>query len=283
MRESSSGSAAPFGSPFGPELACPHCLGPLTPVGGRHPLPSARCDRCARDYSADRGYLDFIGLQDPEHARVGPRMMHSRALAAVYERLWRPAFITLASAGLPDYAEEFAEIEAALAPAAGQPIVDLSCGPGFAGRRLAATRGFARVHGVDWSTAMLRQAVAAQHKVDIPAARAMTLLRADVVRLPFAPASVAGVHAGAALHMWPDPQGAIAEAARVLRPGGVFVASTFVQPNAPLRPLLGAFSAISGARVFESEELAGLCHAHGLGRFTARRRGALILFHTTRA
>jgi copper chaperone CopZ len=31
-----------------PELVCPHCLGALTPVGGRHPLPAARCDACER-------------------------------------------------------------------------------------------------------------------------------------------------------------------------------------------------------------------------------------------
>jgi ubiquinone/menaquinone biosynthesis C-methylase UbiE len=266
-----------------PELVCPHCLGALAPVGGRHPLPAARCDACERTYTADHGFLDFIGLPDPGEGRIGPRLMHSRALAAVYEKLWRPAFITIASAGLPDYAEEFAEIQAALGPAAGQPILDLSCGPGFTGRRLAATREFARVHGVDWSVAMLRQAVAAQHRDPAPATHAMTLLRADVVRLPFARASVAGVHAGAALHMWPDPPGALAEAARVLRPGGVFVASTFVHPRGGVRPLMGAFQAISGARVFESDELAGHCEAHGLTRFTARRRGALILFSATRA
>jgi ubiquinone/menaquinone biosynthesis C-methylase UbiE len=275
-----------------PELVCPHCLGALTPVGARHPLPAARCERCRRDYSADHGYLDFIGLPDtttatpgdtPGKGGIGPRLMHSRVLAAVYEKLWRPAFITLASAGPPDYAEEFAAIQAALAPAAGQPIVDLSCGPGFTGRRLAATREFARVHGVDWSIAMLRQAVTAQHRAHAAPAQTMTLLRADVVHLPFARSSVAGVHAGAALHMWPDPQGAFAEVARVLRPGGVLVASTFVQPHPSLRPLLGAFQAVSGARVFETDELAGHCEAHGLVHFTARRRGALILFSTTRA
>lgn len=267
------------------ELVCPHCLGALTPVGARHPLPAARCDRCDRDYSADLGFLDFIGAPpglDAGNASIGARLMHSRLLAAVYEKLWRPAFITVAGLGPPDYAEEFAAIQAALRPAAGGTVLDLSCGPGFTGRRLAASGEFARVYGVDWSVAMLQQAVAAQHRPGTPAAHAMSLVRADVVRLPFVRASVAGVHAGAALHLWPDPPGAIAEAARVLRPGGAFVASTFAYPRDVPRVVAGPF-ALAGARVFEADELAGHCQAHGLDRFTARRRGALIFFSAQRA
>jgi SAM-dependent methyltransferase len=272
--------------PLPPELVCPHCLGALAPVGGRHPLPAARCDRCAADFSADHGFLDFIGLPDPGVSQFGPRMMHSRALAAVYEKLWRPTFMTVAGLGRADYAEELATVLAALESAVDGTVVDLSCGPGFTGRRLVATGAFARVIGVDWSIAMLRQAVAAQAGDASPGAHAMALVRADVVRLPLATGGVAGVHAGAALHLWPDPPGAIAEAARVLRPGGAFVASTFVHPratNAPIRALFDVFMATTGTRVFEADELAGHCQAHGLVRFTAQRRGALILFSATRA
>lgn len=38
--------------------------------------------------------------------------------------------------------------------------------------------------------------------------------------------AVAALHAGAAIHCWPNPSAALAEISRVLRPGGVFVAST---------------------------------------------------------
>ena len=34
----------------------------------------------------------------------------------------------------------------------------------------------------------------------------VVLLRADVGRLPFATGSVAAIHAGAAIHCWPNPQ-----------------------------------------------------------------------------
>lgn len=50
---------------------------------------------------------------------------------------------------------------------------------------------------------------------------------------------MAAIHAGAAIHCWPNPQAALAEISRVLRPGGVFVASTFLNFTAPLGQLVG--------------------------------------------
>lgn len=266
-----------------PELACPNCLGALTADDGRRQdpravLPGLRCARCERSYTGEHGFVDFIGHLELGAAvtGIGPRLMHSRALASVYEKLWRPLFITIASGGRPDYAEELEHVFRWLAPAQDGVIADLSCGPGFTGRRLADSGMFTRVYGVDWSVAMLQRALAA----DDPR---LLLLRADVVRLPFARESLAGIHAGAALHMWPDPLSAIAEASRVLRPGGVLVASTFAHlPRGPLRRLGEGFSAVSSAHVFEVEELAGMCRAHALQGFTAERRGALILFSATR-
>ena len=64
-------------------------------------------------------------------------------------------------------------------------------------------------------------------------------MRADVGRLPFATGSVAALHAGAALHCWPNPAAAFAEISRVLAPGGVLVASTFLNGVAPLGQVVG--------------------------------------------
>ncbi|GFH16386.1 methyltransf_11 domain-containing protein, partial [Haematococcus lacustris] len=65
------------------------------------------------------------------------------------------------------------------------------------------------------------------------------LLRADVARLPFETGSVAAIHAGAAIHCWPNPQAALAEISRVLAPGGVFVGTTFMVAAAPLGAVVG--------------------------------------------
>ena len=56
---------------------------------------------------------------------------------------------------------------------------------------------------------------------------------------PLAAHAVAAIHAGAAIHCWPNPQAALAEISRVLRPGGTFVASTFLNMAAPLGQLVG--------------------------------------------
>jgi SAM-dependent methyltransferase len=260
-----------------PELVCPRCLGPLTALAAATAgPPPVACEGCACTYLADAGWLDFIGLPDPGAGRLGPRLMHSPAFAAVYERLWRPTFVAVASAGTADRGQEAEAVDEALAGAVAGVVVDLSCGPGFTGRRLAATGRFARVYGLDGSVAMLQRAAQARDP-------GLRLVRADVARLPFADASLAGVHAGAALHVWPDPPSAIAEVARTLRPGGVFVASTFAYPRlAVLRPLAASFQLVSGARVFEVEELAGHCRTHGLVDFTVERRGALIFFTAVR-
>lgn len=64
---------------------------------------------------------------------------------------------------------------------------------------------------------------------------------------------MAAVHAGAAIHCWPNPQAALAEISRVLRPGGVFVASTFLNFAAPLGQLVGdeLVQPLSQVRPFE--------------------------------
>jgi SAM-dependent methyltransferase len=63
--------------------------------------------------------------------------------------------------------------------------------------------------------------------------RTLALARADISRLPFVSGSIDAVHAAAAIHCWPSPACAVAEISRVLRPGGVFVASTFVADILP--------------------------------------------------
>lgn len=257
-----------------PELACPICCGPLGAEG-----PGASCPRCRRSYSGERGYLDFLPAVEEGEAGaglgLGPRLMHSPLLARVYERAWRPLFIAAASGGRPDYGAEFELVLSALAPAAGGVVVDLSCGPGFTGRRLAESGQFERVWGLDWSVPMLQRAAADNRGL-------MRLVRGDVARLPFQTSSLAGAHAGAAFHVWPDPSGAVAEVARVLRPGGAFVASTFAHTAGVRRALESAFAAAAQIRIFEAAELRGMLAAHGLHDFRSERRGSLILFWARR-
>merc|ERR1740130_2377637 len=92
-------------------------------------------------------------------------------------------------------------------------------------RRLAASGRYGRVLALDYSERMLtetRRRLREQQVTPMP-----ELCRADVASLPLQTGSVDAVHAGAAMHCWPQLEEGLAEIRRALRPGGVFFATTF--------------------------------------------------------
>lgn len=114
-----------------------------------------------------------------------------------------------------------ARARSAFVPAAPQAgtgqaaLLDIACGGGLFGP-YAAAKGY-RVVGVDLSEMSLREAL--RHGFD-------EVVRADVSELPFDDASFDVVTAGQCLEHVPDPYGVVAEACRVLRPGGTLIVDT---------------------------------------------------------
>jgi ubiquinone/menaquinone biosynthesis C-methylase UbiE len=107
-----------------------------------------------------------------------------------------------------------------LDPHPGQTVLEIGCGLGDDARRLAervAPRG--RVFGIDRSRRLLAQA-----RARTAAATGLAFVQADARALPFAPASVERCRIDRVLQHIRDPQRAIDEAARVLRPGGRLLA-----------------------------------------------------------
>ena len=130
------------------------------------------------------------------------------------------------------YSETADDIEAAVDRAAELPpggaLLDIGCGTGAFLRRLAATGHRGVLVGVDTS----RAAVDAVRGVP-----GVTGHLASATALPFADASFDAVTARHMLYHVPDPVAAIAEARRVLRPGGRFAAVVNVADATPM--LLG--------------------------------------------
>jgi 2-polyprenyl-6-hydroxyphenyl methylase/3-demethylubiquinone-9 3-methyltransferase len=107
-----------------------------------------------------------------------------------------------------------AEARARLIPPAsrsGAVLVDLGCGAGLMAPHVAG-KGYHHV-GVDLTTSALAQA----------AAHGVTTVRADAAEVPLADGCADVVTAGELLEHVTDPRAVVAEACRLLRPGGVLV------------------------------------------------------------
>jgi SAM-dependent methyltransferase len=106
--------------------------------------------------------------------------------------------------------------------------LDVGCGPGHTALALAPR--VASVVGIDLSEAMLEQARG------LAAARGLANLefrRADVERLPFEDGSFDVVASRQSAHHYADIAAAVAELARVLRPGGRLLVLDTVAPEDP--------------------------------------------------
>ncbi|MBB6647268.1 class I SAM-dependent methyltransferase [Halobellus ruber] len=99
---------------------------------------------------------------------------------------------------------------------AGDTVLDLGCGSGYAGRALRDTRDAGRVYGLDGSPEMARNA---RSYTDDPQ---VAYLVGDFDALPFADDAVDHVWSMEAFYYAADPEHTLAEIARVLRPGGTF-------------------------------------------------------------
>lgn len=106
----------------------------------------------------------------------------------------------------------------------GETVIDLGCGPGTDLRRYAEAVGSdGRVVGVDIDETALMHA--RERTTDLPQVQVWS---ADIRALDLASGSVDAVHTDRVLQHVPDPSTALAEATRILKPGGRAV---FAEPD----------------------------------------------------
>jgi demethylmenaquinone methyltransferase / 2-methoxy-6-polyprenyl-1,4-benzoquinol methylase len=163
-----------------------------------------------------------LALPQPAEKAAHVRAMFDR-IAPRYQRL-----NTVLTLGL-DRGWRRAAIAAARLHA-GDLVVDMACGTGDLAALAAA--GGARAVGVDFAPGMLARA----------RGRGAALVRGDAAALPLRPACAHAVTCGFALRNVVEIEAVLAEAARVLRPGGRLVLLEIAAPRgAALRWLHRAY------------------------------------------
>jgi len=100
-------------------------------------------------------------------------------------------------------------------------VVDIGCGPGLLVEAIALRYPALRLVGVDIAAPMVARACESAAASGL--AGQVSFRVGDAQSLPFAEASVDFLVSTLSLHHWPDPVAALAEARRVLRPGGQFL------------------------------------------------------------
>ncbi len=197
--------------------------------------------------------------------------------SAYMERPWLARRVSRAVWG-GDLRPYYAAMEAVAEVPGGGTVVDCPCGAGPAFRALPAARA-PRYVAVDLSPSMLRRAErrARRRGVEVEAVRA----RADDLPLPSGCADLFLSFWG--LHCYEDPAAALAEAGRVVAPGGRLVGSTFLRGDGGLRqrllvrPGAGDFGAVPTER--EVEEA---LRAAGFGVVGLRRFGPMLYLDAVR-
>jgi len=99
---------------------------------------------------------------------------------------------------------------------AGDTVLDLGCGSGYAGRALRDTKGAGRVYGLDGAPEMARNAAGYTEDPQVG------YIVGDFGHLPFETDSIDHAFTMEAFYYSADPHRTLEEVARVLRPGGTF-------------------------------------------------------------
>lgn len=198
------------------------------------------------------GFIDVLGESDPISPHLIHQLVHSKILARIYERVWRP--ITgriMCGRGMAGGEELRATLEM-LSIETGDRVLDVGCGPGNYTRHLARHAGDGLVVGLDASKAMLDVAMKQGGSDNL------AYVRGNACVLPFESGAFDAVCCIGVIHMIDDSMSVLDEMVRVLAPGGCLVVGASCGDVDERAELPG------GVRVFGRDELTGALEARSL-------------------
>lgn len=256
-------------------LRCPRCRrGSLRPEADTAEVlfGPLRCAECHAIHPVSEGVADLVEV------RTGTagvqRGLEQAWVARGYERYLRPALQVAMARRRFDRDSEYLLYRSLLGTVDG-PILDLGCGTGLFTRRLAREDGNPIVIGMDVSKAMIEESIAQAREAGVM----IDFVRAEAPFLPFMDHALGAVLQSGALHLISDLPRLFSEIARVLRPGGRYVASTYVPPGM----LLGAVHRRAGLHPRGEDELRSAAAAAGLVRFERVRLDPFIVMKAEKA
>lgn len=141
----------------------------------------------------------------------------------------------------------------------GKEVLELATGPGLLAKRIAPVTK--RMLATDYSEGMIAEA----KKGACP--KNLRFEVADALSLPYADASFDAVIIVNALHLLPEPERALREIARVLRPDGILIAPNFVKKRERLAgrcwELLLALAGLRFTNQWTAEEYRAFLEKYG--------------------
>ena len=182
------------------------------------------CPKCGTTFPMTNGFVDLIPELEFERTRA-QALMESPTMAKIYDGiLWRRSFwqgnLVL---GISFEREATMILEAArVRPTS--TVLDLACASGIYARRLARVATEGRVVGLDLSRPMLEVAV---QRARAESLGNLAFVRGTAQELPCDDGCFDCLNCCGALHLFPNVSQALAEIARVLKPGGRFTMATF--------------------------------------------------------
>lgn len=208
------------------KLVCPACRGALESRD-----QGFRCEVCVRDFPCRFGFVDFrlsaVPDVDSEQDQASAASLHDRSDRLSFAELWRLHYDRHPEASQAAHQAHVAHLSIESAQARrvferigpSESFLDLGCGTG---RWLeAAAEGSRRPVGVDASLAQLVLARAYLRERNVEA----SLFAAEIESLPFPDGAFQSAAAADVLEHVADPRAAVAEASRILAPGGRFYAA----------------------------------------------------------
>lgn len=214
------------------------------------------------DPDVSKGYLDLLGATDDETVPKNTGAIQAAWASPIGSMLYDNAqAISRRLISAWQHPVEWLNIPP------GGTALDIGSGPGNVTASLARAAGPGGLAlGVDISEPMLARAVRAESGPQVG------FIRADAQRLPLRDSTVDAVISLAVLQLIPDPSAALAEMARVLRPGGRLA---IMVPTAGSTARFWRKLPNAGAHVFDDDEIGDILEDNGFASVRVKNFGTI--------